>query len=361
MSFEKKHALVVEEERAWQEILSEILQDMGLVVDVAENLEQAVEVLRSHPIRFMVVDLALAGNDYHNQDGLLVLRAAQQYSPDCVSVLLTGFATVELAVSAIQDYGAFTCLRKETFRRAAFKEWVNQALQSAPQSPARTAGGGGSMVITGLSHAPEATERAALLVEDDAGWRSLLSELLGENGYEVETSASYGQARGSLQSRRFDLAVVDLSLASSLAPESNRDGYRLLSSFQARGVTTIVVSGTAEVELIEQAYATYGVFTCLEKQGFERAAFVETLQRAQAAGRVHPDLERLTARELEVLALLAQGLTNKEIAKDLTISINTVKRHLKSIFEKLDVNTRSAASAKAIAAGFKPADGAIEG
>ncbi|HSO27133.1 MAG TPA: response regulator transcription factor, partial [Anaerolineales bacterium] len=213
----------------------------------------------------------------------------------------------------------------------------------------------------GLSHAPEATERAALLVEDDAGWRSLLSELLGENGYEVETSASYGQARGSLQSRRFDLAVVDLSLASSLAPESNRDGYRLLSSFQARGVTTIVVSGTAEVELIEQAYATYGVFTCLEKQGFERAAFVETLQRAQAAGRVHPDLERLTARELEVLALLAQGLTNKEIAKDLTISINTVKRHLKSIFEKLDVNTRSAASAKAIAAGFKPADGAIEG
>ena len=45
--------------------------------------------------------------------------------------------------------------------------------------------------------------------------------------------------------------------------------------------------------------------------------------------------------------MLAQGLTNKEIAERLVITTNTVKRHLKAIFEKLDVHTRSAATAKA--------------
>jgi DNA-binding NarL/FixJ family response regulator len=48
------------------------------------------------------------------------------------------------------------------------------------------------------------------------------------------------------------------------------------------------------------------------------------------------------------LELLAQGMTNKEIADSLVISTNTVKRHLKAIFEKLDIHTRSAAAAKAI-------------
>jgi RNA polymerase sigma factor (sigma-70 family) len=59
------------------------------------------------------------------------------------------------------------------------------------------------------------------------------------------------------------------------------------------------------------------------------------------------ELSALTDREREVLDLLAQGLTNKEIAEKLVITTNTVKRHLKAIFEKLDVHTRSAATAKA--------------
>jgi DNA-binding NarL/FixJ family response regulator len=63
----------------------------------------------------------------------------------------------------------------------------------------------------------------------------------------------------------------------------------------------------------------------------------------------------LTSREREVLALLVQGLTNKEIAEALIITDNTVKRHLKAIFVKLAVNTRAAAVAKAVGAGRQPA------
>jgi len=71
---------------------------------------------------------------------------------------------------------------------------------------------------------------------------------------------------------------------------------------------------------------------------------------ARAARRVGSELDALTEREREVLDLLAQGMTNKEIAEALVITTNTVKRHLKAIFEKLEIHTRSAAAAKAISA-----------
>jgi len=53
--------------------------------------------------------------------------------------------------------------------------------------------------------------------------------------------------------------------------------------------------------------------------------------------------EPLTGRELEVLALLARGKSNKEIGKNLYISETTVKSHLRSIFTKLNVLSRTAA------------------
>jgi DNA-binding CsgD family transcriptional regulator len=55
----------------------------------------------------------------------------------------------------------------------------------------------------------------------------------------------------------------------------------------------------------------------------------------------------LTPRELEVLATLAEGLTNKAIARRLNISLHTVKFHLESLFRKLDARTRTEAVAKA--------------
>src|SRR6476620_11613256 len=55
----------------------------------------------------------------------------------------------------------------------------------------------------------------------------------------------------------------------------------------------------------------------------------------------------LTPRELEVLAALAQGLTNKAIARRLNISLHTVKFHVESLFRKLGARTRTEAVAKA--------------
>jgi DNA-binding NarL/FixJ family response regulator len=59
-------------------------------------------------------------------------------------------------------------------------------------------------------------------------------------------------------------------------------------------------------------------------------------------------LSMLTEREVDVLRLVTQGLNNAEISDRLCISLNTVKTHLKNIFQKLDVEDRTAAALKAL-------------
>src|SRR5215204_1986577 len=125
-------ALVVEDDHSWQQILSEILSDCGLQVDVAGSVEEASLQLRGQPHRLAVVDLSLSPNDHNNQDGLRVLDAVHRLDPNCRTILLTGFATVELAVTALTDYGAFTFLRKESFHRSQVRDIIYRILVSAP-------------------------------------------------------------------------------------------------------------------------------------------------------------------------------------------------------------------------------------
>ena len=56
----------------------------------------------------------------------------------------------------------------------------------------------------------------------------------------------------------------------------------------------------------------------------------------------------LTSRELEILALIAEGKSNKEIAAELFISVNTVKVHVSNIFHKIEVSSRTEATLYAI-------------
>jgi NarL family two-component system response regulator LiaR len=69
-------------------------------------------------------------------------------------------------------------------------------------------------------------------------------------------------------------------------------------------------------------------------------------------GASSPIIDGLTARELEVLKLIAEGLSNREIAEQLVISEKTVKNHINNIFSKLHINDRGQAILYAIREGL---------
>jgi DNA-binding NarL/FixJ family response regulator len=357
MTSQVLRALVVEDDNSWQQILSEILSDCGLEVDVAGSVDEASLSLKSQPHRLAVVDLSLSPNDHNNYDGLRVLDTVRRLDPNCRTILLTGFATVELAVTALTDYGAFTFLRKESFHRSQFRDIVYRILVSPPNlsTPQPASGTSASSSAVKGQAAPASRKlpsEKALVVEDDAGWRSILEELLSDAGFQVRTCAGFGDALGYFRREKFTLAVIDLSLQGTNNTwekgtiDSNLEGYQLLTTARSDSIPAIVVSGITEPEEIQRIYSEYSISAYIEKQAFDRAAFRRVVEETRSKRHSLSELGALTDREREVLDLLAQGLTNKEIAEKLFITTNTVKRHLKAIFEKLDVHTRSAATAK---------------
>jgi DNA-binding NarL/FixJ family response regulator len=71
-----------------------------------------------------------------------------------------------------------------------------------------------------------------------------------------------------------------------------------------------------------------------------------------AGGPVHPDLERLTAREREVLAGLGRGLSNRQLAAELYVSEKTVKTHVSNVLAKLRLGDRTQAALFAVRVGL---------
>ena len=80
----------------------------------------------------------------------------------------------------------------------------------------------------------------------------------------------------------------------------------------------------------------------------------ERVVSTAAPGAVAQPGAALTARELEVLRLVARGLSNKEIAADLRVTTHTVKYHLAAVLEKLDVRSRTEAVSLGIRTGLVP-------
>jgi LuxR family maltose regulon positive regulatory protein len=65
--------------------------------------------------------------------------------------------------------------------------------------------------------------------------------------------------------------------------------------------------------------------------------------QSQPSGRLDP----LTPRELEILRLICQGYSNPEIASELVVTLNTIKKHTSNIYSKLGVSSRTQAIARA--------------
>lgn len=327
--------LVVDDDPRWRQIVADALTDAGykaLAFPAAPSPLPACQAA--------VVDAALDPEDPGNRDGL---ELAARLGPIPV-ILLSGAPESELAEFAQTRPFIAGHIEKSSFRKEALLDLLGRALTKPPArtGPARI-----------------------LIVEDDPGWRNIYTDMLGESGYELQFAVSYGEARGLLQRGRYQAAVVDLHLISSADPEENRDGFALLRVAGARSLPTIVVSALGAPDDIDRAYDEFGVYAFIEKEAFDRKAFKQTILEAIASGEAQAEipaippslsgtdpLAELTEREMEVLGLLAQGKTNRQIAQALTITPNTVKKHVDHVLQKLTVGTRSAAAAIAARAGL---------
>ena len=200
-----------------------------------------------------------------------------------------------------------------------------------------------------------------VIADDHALFREGLKRLLlSEESIEVIGEASNDsqavQVAGSLQP---DILILDLKMPSGNAVETLREIAEkspatkviILSAFserenlvdtakaRARGYVLKGVSTPTLVEALKKVNAG-GVWVDKELPGagdFERITRDDSIDIGPPANET---LHALTKRELEILRLVAEGLSNEEIGKKIFISRKTVKTHLRNIFDKLQVHNR---------------------
>jgi DNA-binding NarL/FixJ family response regulator len=130
--------------------------------------------------------------------------------------------------------------------------------------------------------------------------------------------------------------VKFLALSASDAPE---DVIAVIRA-GARGYVTKTISTRELVDAIHRISAGDAVFSPM-LAGFVLDAFSTLPATAsEAPPSFDPELDQLTAREREVLRLIARGYTYKEIARELYISVKTVEHHVSSVLHKLQLSSR---------------------
>jgi DNA-binding NarL/FixJ family response regulator len=193
----------------------------------------------------------------------------------------------------------------------------------------------------------------AVVAEDLALLRDGLVRLLHAHDFDVVEAVEDGPSvLGALLTHRPDVAVVDVRLPPTFSNEG------LVAAIEARrqvpGLPILVLS-----QYVEPLYArellsdgTGGVGYLLKDRVMHVGQFVDAVRRVAAGGTVmDPEvvsqlldkrardepLGRLTPREREVLALIAEGRSNAAVASGLVVSEKAVSKHIANIFMKLDL------------------------
>ena len=151
-----------------------------------------------------------------------------------------------------------------------------------------------------------------------------------------------GGAEMLAKSRPYSPTTVFLALSVSDAPQDVGAVIRA----GAQGYVTKTITGADLISSIKQVHEGYAVFSP-KLAGFVLSAFQGVPAAgsdggADGAARAHDEeLDRLSAREQEVMRLIARGYTYKEVAAELFISIKTVETHVSSVLRKLQLSNRT--------------------
>jgi len=219
----------------------------------------------------------------------------------------------------------------------------------------------------------EGTKPARLIIADDhallrSGIRSMLA---GEQDLEVVGEAADGQeALEQCRRLRPDLVLMDvrmpkmdgLAATHAIKEELPRTSVVMVTMqndpdylFEAviAGAAGYVLKGATPDQLTEAVRQVLnGEFLLDQRLTIDLLRSMADRGRADLPSHPEPLAEPLTARETEILQLLAQGRTNPQIAGELVVSPGPVKNHVRHIIAKLEVSDRTQAAVRAIELGL---------
>jgi serine/threonine-protein kinase PknK len=195
------------------------------------------------------------------------------------------------------------------------------------------------------------TTRVAL-AEDDVLLRAGLASLLQRSGFEVVAEAGDGQRLvEAVRQTAPDLVVADIRMPPAHATEG-LDAARVIRRDRPE-TAILLLSAYVEVEHAMELLASgRGIGYLLKSRISDVDEFLETVERVARGGSVidpalvqelvsarrrNDPLAALSAREREVLALMAEGRSNAGIARRLWVTDGTVEKHVRSILAKLDL------------------------
>ncbi|HZD02467.1 MAG TPA: response regulator transcription factor [Actinomycetes bacterium] len=191
-----------------------------------------------------------------------------------------------------------------------------------------------------------------VIAEDSALLREGLAQILGRFGHQV--TAAVGDAASLLDAvaaDKPDAVVADVRMPPGFRDEGLRAAVELRRRYPSLAILVLsqYVEQTYAAELVETGG---GIGYLLKDRVGDVDEFVTALERVAAGGtvidpevvrqllsrrRLQGPLERLTPREGEVLALMAEGRSNGAIARRLVVSEAAIAKHVNSIFTKLDL------------------------
>jgi len=192
-----------------------------------------------------------------------------------------------------------------------------------------------------------------IVADDSILLREGVVRVLEESGFEVVGQAgNEEELMRKVRAHRPDVAVIDIRMPPTYSDEGLRAALQIRQEMPATGV--LVLSQYLEDEYVSQLLGddAAGVGYLLKDRVYDFEHFTDAVRRVAEGGsaldpqvvtqmlgrhRAHNPLDGLSPREREVLALMAQGRSNRAVAGALVITERAVEKHVTSIFTRLDL------------------------
>lgn len=193
----------------------------------------------------------------------------------------------------------------------------------------------------------------ALIIEDEPMIAEDIRDYLSNLEYQfVEVAYSKEQALRFLEKYDLDIVLLDINLGrktdgieiAKVINEKYKIPFIYLTSYSDKA-TLEMAKVTHPWGYLVKPFQEHDLYTTLEVALFNFSQNDKTIKWniEMVNKKLHSPL---TKKEFELMLDLYEGKTNKELAEKNFISVNTVKTHLKKIYEKLEVNNRTAATSK---------------